>query len=313
MQFRTEIPLAKYDFPIDYQSEILLLGSCFAENMAEKFSYFKFRHVVNPFGILFNPVSLEKVLYRSIHKKYYTESDIFYHNELWHCFEVHSDLSHPDKEEFLKKLNQIVEDTCHYITTATHIVITLGTSWIYRHKDTAEIVANCHKVPQKEFSKELLSISRIQQSLSAIISMVQVVNSNAKFIFTVSPVRHSKDGFVANNVSKAHLLAAVYSTVAAIVAYFPSYEIVLDELRDYRFYKEDMLHPNAIAIDYIWVKFFESFVNEKEFATMQQVCDIQKALQHRSFHPHSNAHQKFLNNLKKKQDAIRKLLPHIEF
>lgn len=316
MNFQTQIPIQKSDFPIDYNSKLLSLGSCFAENMAEKFEYFKFENVVNPFGIIFNPVSLEKLLVRSIRKMYFTEKDIFYHNEAWHCFEVHSELSNPNAAEFLQKLNQLVDSTNWHIEKSTHCIITLGTSWVYRHIESNEIVANCHKVPQKQFVKELLSINQIDDSLQIIIAEIQAINPNCKFIFTISPVRHIKDGFVENNVSKAHLISAINQTInyqQQNINYFPSYEIMMDELRDYRFYAEDMLHPNQTAIDYIWIKFFENYVDEKEFGTMQNVCDIQKSLHHRPFNPNSESHLKFLENLNQKINTLVKKYPNFQF
>jgi hypothetical protein len=315
MQFRTQIPIDKTDSPIDYQSEVLSLGSCFAENMGEKFGYFKFRSVVNPFGIIFNPVSLEKIISRSAQKKYFTENDIFQHNGLWHCFEVHSELSDPDKDSFLKNLNEQIEATHEQIKRATHFIITLGTAWIYRNVDSGEIVANCHKVSQKQFTKELLTVERIEQSLKQIISLVTAVKPHSRFIFTVSPVRHIKDGFVENNVSKSHLIAAVYKMVSGFSSanYFPSYEIMVDELRDYRFYAEDMLHPNATAIDYIWSSFSENYIDPKEFSVMEKVSDIQKAIGHRPFNPDSESHRKFLENLSQKINTLAIDYPFMKF
>jgi len=314
MQFRTLVPIEKYDFPIDYQSEILFLGSCFAENMAEKFEYFKFQNTVNPFGIIFNAVSLEKLIRRSVQKNYFTEKDIFFHNEAWHCFEVHSELSNSNKEVFIQTLNSLIDSTNQQIAKSTHFIITLGTSWVYRNIESTEIVANCHKVPQKQFTKELLSVQQNEESLQNIMALVESTNPNCKLIFTVSPVRHIKDGFFENNVSKAHILAAVSSIIHhPSTNYFPSYEIMMDELRDYRFYAEDMLHPNQTAIDYIWIKFFENYVKKEEFATMQQVCDIQKALHHKPFNPSAENHLKFLEKVRNKIDQIQQKLPHINF
>ena len=315
MQFTTQIPIPKSKHPINYNSKIVSLGSCFAENMAEKFEYFKFQNAVNPFGIIFNVVSIEKLIFRSIHKQHFTEKDIFFHNESWHCYEVHSELSSPNKETFLDNLNTILESTNNQITKSTHIIITLGTSWVYRNIETNEIVANCHKVPQKQFTKELLSVETIQESLQNIISLITEVNKEAKFIFTVSPVRHIKDGFVENTLSKSHLITAIHQIInyqLSIVNYFPSYEIMMDELRDYRFYAEDMLHPNQTAIDYIWIKFFENYVDKKEFALMNQVCEIQRALKHRPFNPNSESHQKFLQNLNQKIDKLAKEFPDLK-
>lgn len=318
MQFRTQIPVSKSNSPIDYASGTVSLGSCFAENIGEKFEYFKFRATVNPFGIIFNTVSLEKLICRSVQKNYFSDEDIFFHNDLWHCFEVHSELSSSDKDLFLKSLNQIIDELHHQLITASHVCITLGTSWVYRNVKSGEIVANCHKVPQKQFAKELLSVAQIEESLQKIIACVASVNPNMKFIFTVSPVRHSKDGFVENQRSKAHLITALQSILQSEhcnrnTTYFPSYEIMMDELRDYRFYAEDMLHPNKVAIDYIWERFCQTMISEECHSVMKEVDSIQKALQHRPFNPDSDSHQKFLKKLHEKIAALQTQMPHILF
>jgi hypothetical protein len=316
MNFSTKVPLTKSNHPIDYNSRILSLGSCFAENIGDKFQYFKFQIATNPFGIIFNSTSIERIIERIVNQELFTEKDIFFHNECWHCFEVHSELSHHDKEAFIENLNVILKSTQKQITLSTHIIITLGTSWVYRNIETNEIVANCHKVPQKQFTKEILSVESIQQSLENILTLVTTINKKVKFIFTVSPVRHIKDGFNENTVSKSHLIAAVFATAnrqSSSINYFPSYEIMMDELRDYRFYTKDMLHPNQTAIDYIWIKFFENYIAEKEFQTMQEVCDIQKALHHKPFNPNSESHQKFLKNVTQKINILATKNPHARF
>ena len=213
MNFTTKIPIQKYEHAITYDSKIMLLGSCFAENMGKKFEYFKFHSTTNPFGIIFNPVSLAKIVERCVQKNYITEDDIFYHNEIWHCFEVHSELSNPDKDVFLNSLNEIIDLTHTQLNDSTHIIITLGTSWVYRNIETKQIVANCHKVPQKQFNKELISPEIIAQSIESILFTISVLNPNCKCIFTVSPVRHLKDGFSENTLSKAHLIAALHKTI----------------------------------------------------------------------------------------------------
>ena len=316
MQFTTKIPVQKSSFPIDYDSKIILLGSCFAENMGEKFQYFKFQAITNPFGIIFNAVSLEKLIRRAVENRMFTENDIFFHNDLWHCFEVHSELSNPDKDTFLESLNDLIRLTNQQLNDSTHIIITLGTSWVYRNIESDEIVANCHKVPQKQFTKELLSINQTEESLQSIISLIHSVNPNCNFIFTVSPVRHIKDGFVENTLSKAHLVAAIHKTITnnpSLITYFPAYEIMMDELRDYRFYAEDMLHPNQTAIDYIWIQFFENYISESEFGLMNEICSIQKGLKHRPFNPNTESHQKFLNQLDLKIQTIQNQHPFIKF
>ena len=324
MQFTTKIPVQKSTFPIDYDSKVMLFGSCFAENMGKKFDYFKFQATTNPFGIIFNAVSLEKLIRRAVENRTFTENDIFFHNDLWHCYEVHSELSNSDKDAFLESLNDLINSTNKQLNDSTHIIITLGTSWVYRNIESNEIVANCHKVSQKQFAKELLPIETIVQSLESILFHVSILNPNCKFIFTVSPVRHVKDGFTENTLSKAHLIAAIHSVLNQKFStslelttqnniYFPAYEIMMDELRDYRFYAEDMLHPNQTAIDYIWIQFFENYVSESVFGLMNEICSIQKGLQHRPFNPNTESHQKFLNQLDLKIKAIKNQYPFIKF
>jgi GSCFA family len=315
MNFTTKISIQKSNSPIDYYSKTMLLGSCFSENIGEKFQYFKFETSVNPFGIIFNPVSLAKIVERSLKQHYYKGNDIFFHNELWHCFEVHSELSNPNMETFINSLNELLDSTKKQLHDSTHIIITLGTSWVYRNIESDKIVANCHKVPQKLFKKELLSINQIEESLQHIMGLVQSVNPNCKFIFTVSPVRHIKDGFIENTQSKAHLITAIHSNNQQPTTnnYFPSYEIMMDELRDYRFYTEDMLHPNQIAINYIWEKFQEVWISENAIKTMREVDAVQKGLQHKPFNLNSESHQEFLQKLEIEKAALKSMFPHISF
>jgi len=305
MQFRTQIPIPKSDNPIDYNSKIVSFGSCFAVNMAEKLDYFKFQNTCNPFGILFHPLAIEKLIDYAISGKQFTEEDVFFYNERWHSFDVHSDLSNPNAAELVADLNSIVKSTLEQIAESSHIIITYGTSWVYRNVESSAIVANCHKVHQKEFVKEILSEKIIENSIKYSIDLIRKVNPECNIIFTVSPVRHLKDGFVENQVSKANLIAGIYRQLQTEhcklnTEYFPSYEIIMDELRDYRFYAEDMLHPNQMAIDYIWERFFQTQINEATYPIMEQVCNVQKGLQHRPFNPNSESHLKFEEKLAQK-------------
>ncbi|SHG51962.1 GSCFA domain-containing protein [Winogradskyella jejuensis] len=321
MNLQTKIPLQPQRFnQIDYSSKVLLLGSCFSENIGEKFQYFKFQSLQNPFGILFQPLAIEKLITNAINQKEYSEDDIFFLNEHWHCFDAHSRLSNPSKEELLAQLNENISQTYDFLKEASHIIITLGTSWVYRHIETDQIVANCHKVPQKKFLKELLSVDTISESLEAIVSLVTSINPDIHFIFTVSPVRHIKDGYVENTLSKSHLITAIHNLINRNseienrqLAYFPSYEIVMDELRDYRFYNEDMLHPNQLAIDYIWEKFTSVWVHQNSEAIMGEVDAIQKGLAHRPFNAKSDAHLKFTQQLEKRVLKLQKALPGLSF
>jgi hypothetical protein len=315
MNFRTPIHIPKSNHPIDYNSKVVSLGSCFAENIALKFDYFKFQNSVNPFGIIFNPVSIEKIIERVVRENYFSEKDIFYYNDLWQCFEVHSELSQPNKDEFLNTLNTLIDSTYLEIKEASHIVITYGTSWIYKSIASQSVVANCHKVPQKAFQKELLSIETIEKSIQNTIALIQSINPEVQFIFTISPVRHLKDGFVENQRSKAHLIAALHSSISHLPSsiYFPSYEITMDELRDYRFYSEDMLHPNQVAIDYIWECFVQSHITEDIYPLMEEISSIQKSLLHKPFNPESENHQTFVKQLQQKINQVQKKYPFIQF
>lgn len=320
MKFQTQIPLTKQSKNlIDYHSNILLLGSCFVENMGEKLSYFKFQNSINPFGILFHPKAIETFITKAINKTSYSEKDIFFYNEQWLCFDAHSKLSHPSKEALLHNLNGAIKSTNKQVRESTHIIITLGTAWAYRFLESNQLVANCHKVPQKQFAKELLSVETIAQSLETIVNSIRSINSKASLIFTVSPIRHIKDGFVENTQSKAHLITAIHQIIiekfslGVFGTYFPSYELMMDELRDYRFYAEDMLHPNQTAVNYIWEKFQEVWVSSEAIKTMKLVDEVQKGLQHKPFNPDSEAHQKFLLGIKEKQLQLKKEYPHIKF
>ena len=319
MQFRTKISIPKNNNSIDYNSKIVSLGSCFAENMAEKLDYFKFQNACNPFGIIFNPVAIEKMIYRMVNQSFYTEKDIFFHNERWHCFEVHSDLSNADKQELIANLNAILTVAKLQLQAASHIIITYGTSWVYRNVESNAVVANCHKVPQAAFSKEILSVETIKKSMQNTLDLIQKINPNVNFIFTVSPVRHLKDGFAENQLSKAHLISAIYQILQLEICnqksaiYFPSYEIMMDELRDYRFYAADMIHPNAVAIDYIWQRFSETSIADKSQSIMQEIETIQKGLAHKPFNPESESHQQFLSKLQDKIAKLQKQFPQIQF
>ncbi|TDQ21872.1 GSCFA domain-containing protein [Tenacibaculum caenipelagi] len=316
MIFQTQIPLKKQPHhQIDYNSNLLLLGSCFSENIGNKLSYYKFQSEQNPFGILFHPKAIEQLVTNSINQKEYTEDAIFFHNERWHCFETHSVLSSPSKEELLNNLNNNIKSTFKQLKNASHVIITLGTAWVYREIATDTFVANCHKIPQKKFLKELLSIDEILESLEAINSLVQSINKDASIIYTVSPVRHIKDGFIENQRSKAHLLSAIHQVVEPRkkVYYFPSYEIMMDELRDYRFYAEDMIHPNQTAINYICDKFSDVWFTEDTLKVMKEVETIQKGLTHKPFNPNSEAHQLFLEKLQQKKETLLQAFPFMNF
>lgn len=315
MQFRTEIGISKESHLIDYDSDIILLGSCFSENIGDKLSYQKFNSLVNPYGILFHPVAIEKAISQGINQIQYTKEDLYFYNELWLSFNHHSKFSSINPDKILSDINHGITDFNLRLRSATHLIVTLGTAWVYRFIESDQIVANCHKIPQKKFSKELLSIEDISESLDAMITLIKSINKNISVILTLSPVRHLKDGFIENSLSKAHLLSAIHEVIniKKNIHYFPSYEIMLDDLRDYRFYDEDMLHPNAMAISYIWDKFRNSWMSEKTIELSNKVESLQKSLAHRPFNPDSEQYQVFLKNIEDQINSLNRQYPNINF
>ncbi len=316
MNLQTKVSIPKPEGPLlNYNSSIFLLGSCFSQNIGDKLNYFKFKSVQNPFGILFHSLAIENLIKKSIEEYSYTEKDIDLNNEVFFSFDTHSNLNGLDKQSAISNLNEALVKTRNSIIEASHIFITLGTAWVYRHLNTDNIVANCHKVTQKEFQKELLSIHEIKDSLLNIIRLVQSVNPNSTVAFTVSPIRHVKNGLLENNRSKSHLIAAVHEVVdmQEQVSYFPSYEILMDELRDYRFYDEDLIHPNKIAIQYIWERFEKCWIDPTISSVLKEVDSIQKGLHHKPFNENSIGHQIFKQNLELKIQKLRNSFPNIRF
>ncbi|RIV70507.1 GSCFA domain-containing protein [Flagellimonas aequoris] len=325
MELQTKVPLQPIDHPIDYQGKVLLLGSCFVENIGGKLEYFQFPQYQNPFGVLFQPLALENLVKRSLEGTFYHPEEVFCQEGIWRCFDAHSEVRSDDQKTLVELLNQRLRRTRQWVESASHIIITLGTAWVYEHNASQKIVANCHKVPQREFTKKLLSVDAIQSSLENLVSLIGKTNPNAKLIFTISPVRHLKDGFVENQQSKSHLIAALHQIVSSRapacrtggqsrgVSYFPAYEIMMDELRDYRFYAEDLLHPNALAVDYIWEKFKAVWISSEEYPVMDEVESVRKGLRHRPFNPGSEAHQKFKKSLRTKITYLQERYPFMKF
>ena len=316
MIFSTKVPVKKSAFEVDYSSKIVLLGSCFSENIETKLDYFKFQNCGNPFGIIFNPISIENLIRRAVLGIEFTENDIFFHNGLWKCFEVHSQLNGENKQGLLNHLNLALNDCRNQLLSASHLIITYGTSWVYKNTASNQVVANCHKVPQNQFSKYILSIDSIEKSIQSTIDLVSKFNSKCHVIFTISPVRHLKDGLVENTQSKAHLFSALHKVLNLnqhCSNYFPSYEILLDELRDYRFYADDLLHPSKMAIDCIWERFCETYCNDKTRLISAEIDGLNKAIAHRPMNQNSENFEKFTVNLQLKIAEFSKSHPTIKF
>ena len=315
MKLTTPIKLSRQNPPISYSSKVLLLGSCFAQNMGAKLEYYKFQQCTNPFGILFHPVAIEKLITRAINHTWFTSKDVFLQNEQWHCFLAHSKLSNTSEEDLISALNLALEKLRFSLLEASHVVFTFGTAWVYKHLEKDTIVTNCHKVPQKEFVKQLLSPDDVSDVLLGIETKLRTVNPTCSIINTVSPVRHIKDGLIANSRSKAHLIAGVQEIVSPekLNYYFPSYEIMMDELRDYRYYKEDLIHPNQTAIAIIWNAFTGSWICPETASLQKKIATIQSGILHTPFNENSKAHIHFKKDLEVQISQVHKALPWATF
>ncbi|MDA9309213.1 GSCFA domain-containing protein [Flavobacteriaceae bacterium] len=315
MKLTTPIKLSRQNPPISYSSKVLLLGSCFAQNMGAKLEYYKFQQCTNPFGILFHPVAIEKLITRAVNQTWFTSKDVFLQNEQWHCFLAHSKLSNTSEEDLISALNSALEKLRFSLLEASHVVFTFGTAWVYKHLENDTIVANCHKVPQKEFVKQLLSPDDVSDVLLGIETKLRAINPTCSIINTVSPVRHIKDGLLANSRSKAHLIAGVQEIVSPekLNYYFPSYEIMMDELRDYRYYKEDLIHPNQTAIAIIWNAFTGSWICPETAALQKKIATIQSGMLHTPFNENSKAHIHFKKDLEVQISQVQKALPWATF
>ncbi len=305
--FRTELPISPYPFQINHQQKLLALGSCFASTIGGKLRAHKFFIDVNPFGTLFNPHSISKLVKASLADTR-DETGLVRHQGQWLHYDWHSDFSDVDSQALLARLESQMQQVKKQLQNCDLLILTWGTAFVYERKDNQAIVANCHKQPAALFEKRLLTAEQIHASFQEIYQQLRSVNSHVKFLLTLSPVRHLRDTLEMNSVSKSLLRWVMYEiyTQYQDVFYFPSYEILLDDLRDYRFYADDMLHPSAVAEDYIWEKFGEAFFDSHTLTLVKRWGKIRQALAHRPFYPESEAHQQFLRKLLKDLEKIGK-------
>ena len=295
MELQTRVEIRPGSFHIDYASEILMLGSCFAENIGEKLRYFKFNVDVNPFGIVYNPLSVAKVLRLLLTGRLFTKEDLLCHDGKWLSLMHHGCFSSPDPEICLQQINGRLADAAQRLRTMDVLVLTFGTAWVFRNKADGAVVANCHKIPASAFVRSRLEVEDVVEEYRDLIGQLRLANPRLTILFTVSPIRHWKDGAHGNQLSKSVLLLAIDRLVNEMegVYYFPSYEIVMDELRDYRFYAEDMLHVTAQAVEYIWERFQEVCVEKGTTCLMSRIDKANRALLHRPFEAESEKWQQF--------------------
>ena len=313
MEFHLEFTPKSFDTKINHQHKLLLIGSCFTEQIGNKLAHHKFRVLDNPNGILFNPISIAKSLASYINNKQYNDNDLFYQNESWNSWEHHSRFSDPDQQACVDGINASQNSAHEFLRSADWLLITLGSAFVYELENKS-VVANCHKVPTDKFNKRLLSLDEVASELKQMQEELISFNPSLKIIYTISPVRHLRDGFVENNRSKATLHLAVQQLTQRVnTFYFPAYELVMDDLRDYRFYAEDMVHPNYAATNYVWKKFIATCIDEPSQDLMKEINSINAAKSHKPFNPASEQHKKFLQINLERVKKMEAQFPHIDF
>lgn len=321
MKFHYEFDIKSPVKKIQHQHSMMLIGSCFTENIGEKLRKHKFEITENPHGILFNPISVAEAIIQYIEQPVYTESDLFYYNECWHSWKHHSRFSGITTEEALKKINISIKASHTALKKADHVMITLGSAWVYMLTENAlnykhgTVAANNHKAPADWFSKKLLTTEDVLRVLDNMIHRLFHFNPNIQLIFTISPVRHLREGMIENNKSKAVLIQAVHHLVEKFerLYYFPAYELVIDDLRDYRFYAEDLVHPNFHATQYVWEKFVDACMPDETKNLMKEIAAVNLAVQHKPFNPSTTIHQQFLKTCQERTKVLQQLHPYINW
>ncbi len=307
MKLQTPVIFPKPSFDISHHSTLLLLGSCFSENIGSKLIENKFPVNVNPFGIMYNPLSIYNALNRLFDKTEFTPEEFIYHNNLYHSFMHHGSFSQPSLDDAIKKVNDEFNLASTQLDNANFLLITFGTSYVFRHMESSEIVGNCHKLPANKFIRERLTVDEVTSSWSNLIARALSLNPTLKILFTVSPIRHFKDGAHENQLSKSILHLSIDNLMKLFpknVFYFPAYEIMIDQLRDYRFYADDMLHPSNLAQEYIWERFVEAYFSDETHNIIAHWQKIQQSLSHKPQNVSSIAYKKFLHRTIKDLQAF---------
>ena len=314
IDYCTNIDIPKSFFDVSFKDRFMFIGSCFADNIGVKMKEYKFNVVVNPFGVLYNPSSVASACRCLLKPDLFAENDLFYHDGMYHSFMHHGKFSDVSAADCIKRINESLVTASENFRNLSFLVITFGTAIVYHHKVSRQIVANCHKLPAAQFEQELLTVEGIIDEWSVLLENIRALNPLLNIIFTVSPIRHLKDGAHLNQISKATLLLAQQHLVekySGRVSYFPAYELMMDELRDYRFYANDMLHPSEVAIDYIWERFCDTYLDAESKDILKEVENINKALNHRPFNPSTDANKQFLMQTLLKIKRIQSKYPYL--
>jgi len=311
---RIEFPKTTIDF--SYHARSMLFGSCFAENIGNMFIEYKFQVDANPFGVLYNPESIARSITRLMEKRTWGSEELLFYNGSYHSLDHHGSFSDISKESCLQKINDRLVYSADNIQKSSRLLITFGTSYVYRLKETGQIVANCHKLPAKLFIRERLSMQQIVERWTELFIRLFDMNRDLMVFFTVSPVRYWQDGVHENQISKSILLLAIEALQTRFserIVYFPAYELMMDELRDYRFYAEDLFHPSDTTIQYIWERFTETYMNKQTRQLMKEINQIQKALNHRPLNPNSESYKQFIAQTLIQIERLNAKMPYICF
>jgi hypothetical protein len=301
-------------FNIHHKHNVFMVGSCFAENMSEQLLSYKFNVTVNPYGILFNPSSIELFLNDIIDNEQNVDEWVLNRGKIYYSYKCHSSVYSNDEKDLLKKIRKTKQSAHQTLSVCDYVFITFGSAFIYEHKEINATVANCHKQASSQFEKRLLTVEEIVFNYRLLIQKLRVFNPRISIVITVSPVKYLKDGLVENNISKATLLLAANTLKNdGLVDYFPAYELVNDDLRDYRFYKEDMAHPNAQAIKYVWEKFNDTYFDDETIFLNKEIEKLNAALNHKMLFPESEEAMAFQMSIEKMKRELMKRHPYLKF
>lgn len=309
MNFHLNFQVPSFPKKINYSDNFLFIGSCFAENIGDLMMEHKLKALQNPHGVLYNPLSIAVALRRYMKIDFVTEKELFFANDCWNSWEHHSRFSNPDKQLCLTNINKSISEAHTFLKNADWLFITFGSAHMYKRNE--QLVGNCHKQAQKEFSKSMLSVSEMLEEYRILMKELLVFNPKLKIVFTISPVRYIRDGVVESNLSKARLIETVHQLTSKNVFYFPAYELMMDDLRDYRFYKEDLVHPNEQAVNYVFDKFVASNYDERSIQLLNSIKEIISAKKHRPFNPETDSHKKFKNSFYERCKKIQSENPDL--
>lgn len=316
MKFRTEVDIKSSQKKIDLEDKIFSIGSCFASEMSDLFQKGQLQTVNNPFGTIFNPFSINTSVKRLHDSEFYHEEELITYHDEFISLDHHTSFDTRYIHQTLDKINSKIEEGNRFLQDTNWVIITYGTSFIYEFEPKKKLVANCHKIPQKFFEKRLLTHQELTDSIyDTIINLTDICKDYLQILFTVSPVRHTKDGMIENQLSKSKLITAVHEVISQFenCHYLPIYEIVMDDLRDYRFYKDDLIHPNSQAVNYIFEKFGEAFFSEETKDFIKENFKINKALEHRTDDEKDPKFIEFKEKLNQKIEVQRQKVKHLIF